>query len=113
MATGDFGDNIRNTYMHLDSNANSPPDPGDIDNDLWTAALEEAAGPVQELCDEAAHAAIDGTPACTFADQEEAFEHMSLEWFGQVLQGWGAPRWVIAMASALTAQRAVRSVTGD
>ena len=58
------------------------------------------------------HPVQDHIPACTFADQEQAFEHMSLEWLEQVLQGWGAPGRVIAMASALTAQRAVRSFTG-
>lgn len=68
---GNCRDNIRRAYMHLDPRAASPPAPGYIDDDLWTAVLEGAAGPVQALCDEAAHGAIDGTPACTFADQEK------------------------------------------
>lgn len=37
---------------------------------------------------------------------------MSLEWLTRVLQGLDAPGWAIAIASALTAQRAVRSITG-
>ena len=109
---GDCGVNIRQAYLHLDPRGPQPPSAGNIDDDLWRAVMGPAADPIQAICLEAGRGGIADIPACTFADQEKAFEHISLEWIEKVLRGWQAPDWVISMATALTAQRFVQGTIG-
>ena len=109
---GNCGVNIRQAFLHLDPRGPQPPAAGDIDDELWRAVLGPAADPVQAICLEAGRGGIADIPACTFADQEKAFEHISLEWIEQVLRGWQAPEWVISVAIALTAQRCVQGTVG-
>ena len=60
-----------------------------------------------QIVAEADEPALTGQAAVAFADQDKAFERLSLDWFARILDGWRLPTWARRGLLALAANRTV------
>ena len=102
---GSCARNITLAYQHL----MLEPEPRVGYGQAWDDFLLEAASPCARVCASIDSAALASRPACLLADQNKAFERLSIGWLIRVCKAWGMPAWMLLALLCLTAGRAVQA----
>ena len=108
---GSCAKNIKLAYQHLMLDPALGPETSY--GQAWDDFLLDAASPCAKVCASIDCAKLAKRPACLLANQNKAFERLSIGWLIRVCKAWGMPAWMLLALLCLTAGRSVQAhVTG-